>query len=866
MLGFLLLFFASLLCRKYEPAVSVPLEITIHPERAIHELKRLEILNSKRFNDPVDTRAKVGSGVFTMTADVQDILGNNYKVLLDTGSSDLLLMSNACGSECQGSNKYNPSATNAAPFDCSSIDIGFRQSCTGQAVKTNTYAQGTSVTSTYWYDSIQFSTATTEKIQCIIGQITTQTGSQLLSPDGIFGLGFSPRSRVHYNSPIFTILNNGNFYPAFRLTMNKTIPTLILGQDDVDYEGMTFFQVVYLTGAGGFDWALYISQISVNGTKVYGYTSALFDSGSSAIYLQQPIFEAVKASMLQQCTTNSISGCSYIFNAFQQFSMTLNDVLKLPSFSIYLSNQEYIVGPLQYLYPVNSDNSKWLPVLSSAPSNSDNIMGASFMQGYVMSFDVSNAQIGLAYPPGVQPPETIAPIPIPEGASPGLAPPPRPKSYGDLIFNEVPQANYTSPRFCHLNLSATKFNGIDDCGIGAYTGDCAVRALYVLCICGVVFVIIFNYLLVGCFCPRCDRMKACIKMGRMPVWQKAILFIIPICIMCGGIALVFISHFGSEPLFNSVNQNITNVTGEWDILVDTVDNYTKSAAISGNPRFKNLSTSFQAHINLTKKNFNYVKDNFRALYIGRTVLAYFTLALCLFTCVLSIVAASVKNKFVYYFFFWCAVGILFGAVGTIGALEAVRIVLNDICAEVQYRSGAFALFQADLQTNVDDFAVERNSSVYEYADTACKLIAAQSKNNPHKCCSSLGSIDCNADTFPYSFSNALVYDYISQSTFQLQTCATYCLDAQLKNFSATIYSLGFSVAQLDRLGLVVNSSVLFVAGADFRNSAFTYFCFNAEQIAELFAAAGSFIIAIFIMALLIMMIHPKKKLDDVDSD
>lgn len=164
------------------------------------------------------------------------------------------------------------------------------------------------------------------------------------------------------------------------------------------------------------------------------------------------------------CTTPSI------FTPFITVTLTRAEIDAIPTFSVFFGFQEYIVSVREYLFPVGGNS--YITLLSRCKNSiqislfffqstkrhiylfvfclfflstqflssiflvffhyiaSINILGASWMQTYIVNFDVANSRIGIAYPPGASVPATVAPFPIPPGVSPGIAPAPRRSNYG----------------------------------------------------------------------------------------------------------------------------------------------------------------------------------------------------------------------------------------------------------------------------------------------------------------------------------------------------------------------------------------------------------------------------------------------------
>jgi len=255
-------------------------------------------------------------------------------------------------------------------------------------------------------------------------------------------------------------------------------------------------------------------------------------------------------------------------------------------------------------------------------------------------------------------------------------------------------------------------------------------------------------------------------------------------------------------------------------------------------------------------------------FISEEQRCYFlTLALVVTITLFSFVAAIAKQKshILYKVYFFLALLLLSGSIGCIIGLDVIWIILGDLCLEVQYTRGVFALFQSGLQTQVDAFFVQQASAIQQATSDACQLINSEVLL---PCCTSLATNgNCSVSTFPGTFVNSLLYDIGSASTYQLQLCAFNCVAPQVKNFSLYIYNYAYAINQLTDLGNLVNSTVITVAGANFRNSGYEYFCFNTPQIIMIFGGAGTFVIALIMVTIVIMWVHPKRDpRDDSDLD
>ncbi|XP_030535796.1 aspartyl protease family protein 1-like isoform X2 [Rhodamnia argentea] len=327
----------------------------------------------------------------------------SYLVALDTGS-DLFWLPCDCKSCVNGLktssgqtidfNIYSPNASStSAEVPCNSTMCGQRSQCSS-ALSSCDYqvvylSNGTSSTGILVEDVLHLTTddnqskAVNAKITFGCGQI--QTGSFLdgAAPNGLFGLGMT-------NMSVPSILaEEGLTSNSFSMCFGPDgIGRISFGDKGSSDQGETPFNLRQSHPT----YNITLTQINVGGTAQDVEFSAIFDSGTSFTYLNDPAYTFIGEtfnSLAQEKRHSSDSSIPFEYcydlspNQSSFETATLNMTLKG-------GDQFYVTNPIEVI----SDQASSIYCLALVKSGDVNIIGQNFMTGYRIVFDRERMVLG----------------------------------------------------------------------------------------------------------------------------------------------------------------------------------------------------------------------------------------------------------------------------------------------------------------------------------------------------------------------------------------------------------------------------------------------------------------------------------------
>ncbi|XP_030464108.1 aspartyl protease family protein 1-like isoform X2 [Syzygium oleosum] len=327
----------------------------------------------------------------------------SYLVALDTGS-DLFWLPCDCKS-CIRSlktssgqtiqfNIYSPNASSTSTeVPCNSTICGQQSQCSSALsscdYQVNYLSNGTSTTGILVEDVLHLTTdedhskAVDAKITFGCGQI--QTGSFLngAAPNGLFGLGMS-------NISVPSILaEEGLTSNSFSMCFGPDgIGRISFGDKGSSDQGETPFNLRQSHPT----YNITLTQINVGGTAQDAEFSAIFDSGTSFTYLNDPAYSFIGEtfnSLAKEKRHSSDSSIPFEYcydlspNQSSFETATLNMTMKG-------GDQFYVTNPIEIV----SVEDSYVYCLALVKSGDVNIIGQNFMTGYRIVFDRERMVLG----------------------------------------------------------------------------------------------------------------------------------------------------------------------------------------------------------------------------------------------------------------------------------------------------------------------------------------------------------------------------------------------------------------------------------------------------------------------------------------
>jgi cathepsin D len=292
-----------------------------------------------------------------------------FKVVFDTGSSNLWVPSNKCWSlACFTHDTYKETSSSTYQKNGTDISIAY-----GSGAVKGFLSQ----------DTVNFGGVDVKDIT--FGEMTTLSGVSFVAAkfDGILGLAW-PAIAVDGVQPVYQtmfeqgLVDDNSF--SFYLTQNPTGSKLLLGGIDKSLAKTDF---TYHTLASDSYWLINLSDISVNGKPLnVSNAKGIVDSGTSLLVGDTKLINLINA----QIGTVS-EDCS--------------NVASLPNVTITIDGTDYTLTPQQYVLKVTElGQTECLNGFMGMdmPPQLENaiILGDLFIHVYYSHFDFANNRVGFA--------------------------------------------------------------------------------------------------------------------------------------------------------------------------------------------------------------------------------------------------------------------------------------------------------------------------------------------------------------------------------------------------------------------------------------------------------------------------------------
>ncbi|POS82886.1 putative vacuolar protease A [Erysiphe pulchra] len=313
-------------------------DTSIKPENGEHSLPISNFMNAQYY-------AEINIGTPPQT----------FKVVLDTGSSNLWVPSSSCHSiACFLHSSYKSSESSTYKSNGSSFEIRYGSGSLSGFVSEDVVSMGDLVIK----DQL-FAEATSEPgLAFAFGRF-----------DGILGLGFDTISVNQIQPPFYTMVKQGLLdEPVFSFSLS----------DKENNESEVVF--------GGAYWEVDLQAISFGDeTSEFENTGAILDTGTSLIGLPSDIAEFL----------NTLIGAKKAWNG--QYQVDCSKRENLPNVSFKLSGYDFEITPYDYILEIQgSCISGFMAIDIPEPAGPLVILGDAFLRKWYSVYDMGSATVGLA--------------------------------------------------------------------------------------------------------------------------------------------------------------------------------------------------------------------------------------------------------------------------------------------------------------------------------------------------------------------------------------------------------------------------------------------------------------------------------------
>lgn len=295
-----------------------------------------------------------------------------FKVIMDTGSSNLWVPSSDCGSiACYLHSKFDASSSSTFKKNGSNFEIR--------------YGSG-SVAGFISQDTLTIGDMKIPKQD--FGEVTQEPGLAFAFGrfDGILGLGYDSIAVNHVTPPFYNMLDQGLLdEPVFSFYLGNTDEDSVCTFGGVDKSHYTGKMVMIPLRRKAY-WEVNLDAI------IFGKESAdlentgvILDTGTSLIALPSTIAELLNREI----------GAKKGFNG--QYTIECDKRASLPDLSFTLSGYNFTIGPNDYILEVQgSCISSFMGMDFPEPVGPLAILGDAFLRRWYSVYDLGNNAVGLA--------------------------------------------------------------------------------------------------------------------------------------------------------------------------------------------------------------------------------------------------------------------------------------------------------------------------------------------------------------------------------------------------------------------------------------------------------------------------------------
>jgi saccharopepsin len=297
-----------------------------------------------------------------------------FKVVLDTGSSNLWVPSSECGSiACYLHQKYDHASSSTYQKNGSAFEIRY-----GSGELSGYVSEDTVTIGDLKIKNQLFAEATSEPgLAFAFGRF-----------DGIMGLGYDTISVNKIPPPFYNMLDQGLLdKPVFAFYLSDTnegdnSEVTFGGLNSDHYEG----KITYIPLRRKAYWEVTLDSITFGkATAEIDNTGVILDTGTSLIALPTTMAELL----------NKEIGAKKSYNG--QYTVECDKRDSLPDLTFTLSGHNFTIGPFDYILEVQgSCISAFMGMDFPEPAGPLAILGDAFLRRWYSVYDLGNNAVGLA--------------------------------------------------------------------------------------------------------------------------------------------------------------------------------------------------------------------------------------------------------------------------------------------------------------------------------------------------------------------------------------------------------------------------------------------------------------------------------------
>jgi saccharopepsin len=295
-----------------------------------------------------------------------------FKVIMDTGSSNLWVPSSECSSiACYLHQKYDHESSSSYAKNGSTFEIRYGSGAVSGYVSKDTLTIGD-----------------LKVKDQLFAEVTSEPGLAFAFGrfDGIFGLGYDTISVNGIKPPVYELIEQGALdEPVFAFFLGDTTDeseATFGGIDESHYTG----SLTYLPVRRKAYWEVQLDKISFgkDSADMEG-TGAILDTGTSLLTFPSTIAELL----------NKQIGAKRGFTG--QYTIECDKRDSLPELTFTLQGKDFTIGPYDYIIEAGgSCISAFTPMDIPAPAGPLVILGDSFLRRWYSVYDLGKNAVGLA--------------------------------------------------------------------------------------------------------------------------------------------------------------------------------------------------------------------------------------------------------------------------------------------------------------------------------------------------------------------------------------------------------------------------------------------------------------------------------------
>ncbi|KAH9959044.1 aspartic peptidase domain-containing protein, partial [Lactifluus volemus] len=325
-------------------------------ERAAEPATGSLLLSGSEFSDYWFGLITIGSQPFT--------------VVIDTGTSELVVPSIKCGNNCKGHRRYDPKKSHTAQDLSKTFNI---QAVSGETISGEQYTDGIGI-------------GGLKAPKQTFGAATEYSFDMThFQADGIMGMGFKESSALKAPS-VFQTLVQGRVVvdSVFGLKLSKSGSELFLGGLN---HALFVGDITWLSLVAPAAWAIIFDDISVAGHQVVGRTKAIFSTGSAQI-IGTPAGIANLFTKIKGAKPSSRYGGG-VYTIPCNFNTPI---------SITLGGKQFVISPSSFVRHTETFNECIANAVahSNLPNGAVWLLGDAVLRNMYTVWDVGNRRIGFA--------------------------------------------------------------------------------------------------------------------------------------------------------------------------------------------------------------------------------------------------------------------------------------------------------------------------------------------------------------------------------------------------------------------------------------------------------------------------------------